>query len=111
MPLTMAPPTISTSVPGLHASTSMQNHSQATNMTEPSPQEKRLTRISIVLVIIYVLCHMWKLPPNVYEAWFSIAHNTTTHVQWPEWLGIVHEISHLLLLANSAFNFIIYLFL
>ena len=80
-------------------------------MTEPSAQEKRLTRISIVLIIIYVLCHMWKLPPTVYEAWYSITNNTTTHVIWPDWLDVVQTISHLLIVANSAFNFIIYLLL
>ena len=80
-------------------------------VTEPSHQEKRLTRISIVLIIIYILCHIWKLPPSIYEACYSIYHNTITHVKWPSWLDVLHDISHVLILANSAFNFIIYLVL
>lgn len=102
----------SSSASALNAAAIMNAAKEARNtITEPSPQEKRLTRISIVLIIIYILCHMWKLPPTIYEIWYSITHNTTTHVHWPDWLDIVHDISHVLILANSAFNFIIYLVL
>lgn len=89
-------------------STTIENKAR-TNVAEPSPEEKRLTRISIVIVIIYILCHIWKLPPSVYEAWYSVSHNTTKDVKWPNWLDTVNDISHVLILANSAFNFIFYL--
>ena len=82
------------------------------NIAEPSLEEKRLTRISIAIVIIYILCHIWKLPLSISEAWNSIAKGTTS-VQWEDsnWYNIVHDISHGLILANSAFNFIFYLVL
>ena len=80
------------------------------NIAEPSAQEKRLTRISIAITIIYILCHMWKIPPSIYEAWYNITHNTT-NMNHTVWWDMVNDISHLLILANSAFNFIIYLLL
>ena len=84
------------------------------NIAEPSAQEKRLTRISIAITIIYILCHMWKIPLSIYEAWYTITHNTTimNHTVWWDMVyEMVNDISHLLILANSAFNFIIYLLL
>ena len=72
-------------------------------------QEKRLTRISIAITIICILCHMWKLPPSIYESWHFIQYGTKPF--HPFWWDLVHDGSHLLILANSAFNFIIYLLL
>ena len=80
------------------------------SIAEPSAQEKRLTRISIAITIIYILCHMWKIPPSIYEAWYSITTNTI-YVNHTVWWDMVNDISHLLILANSAFNFIFYLLL
>ena len=71
----------------------------------------RLTRISIILIFIYILCHMWKIPPSIYEAWYYMVYDTTTMVPWPDWLEVLNDISHVLIQANSAFNFIIYLVL
>lgn len=82
-----------------------------TTVAEPSAHEKRLTRISIILIFIYILCHMWKIPPSIYEAWYLIYYGVTTEVPWPPWLDILNDISHVLIQANSAFNFIIYLVL
>ena len=82
-----------------------------TTVAEPSAHEKRLTRISIILIFIYILCHMWKIPPSIYEAWYLIYYGVTTEVPWPSWLHILNDISHVLIQANSAFNFIIYLVL
>ena len=64
------------------------------------------------IVVIYILCHIWKLPLSISEAWYSIAFDTT-QVTWKDynWYNIVHDISHGLILANSAFNFILYLLL
>ena len=78
-------------------------------MAQPSSQEKRLTRISIAIAIIYILCHMWKLPPSIYEAWYFIRYGK--FIDHPFWWDVVNNISTLLILANSAFNFIIYLLL
>ena len=42
--------------------------------------ERKLTRVSIVIVWLFVVCHMWRLVPNIYEAIFGIR-------RWPIWLS------------------------
>ena len=90
---------------------SFRENGQNDSIAEPSAHEKRLTRISIILIFIYILCHMWKIPPSIYEAWYFVSHDITTFVPWPDWLDVLQSISHVLIQANSAFNFIIYLLL
>ncbi|TRY78170.1 hypothetical protein TCAL_16684 [Tigriopus californicus] len=72
-------------------------------------QEKRLTRISIFIVWLFIFCHFWKLIPTCYEVFVS--HNGSNHDNWPFSVLVVEHISHLLITFNSAINFLIYLVL
>ena len=72
-------------------------------------QEKRLTRISIFIVWLFIFCHSWKLFPTIYEAIQS--DNGLHHDDWPWVILFLEHVSHLMITLNSAINFLIYLFL
>ena len=38
-------------------------------------KESRLTRISICIVWLFILCHIWKLIPTIYELLYSEVRN------------------------------------
>ena len=69
-------------------------------------QERRLTRISILIVWMFIGCHVWKLIPTAFEAGYS--HNGLSHKNWPQWVLFIESISHFLVTFNSAVNFLIY---
>jgi len=71
--------------------------------------EDRLTRISMSIVWIFLFCHVWKLIPTIYEAVYS--GETQVLTDWPKWLLMVNDISHTLIVFNSAVNFLIYVVL
>lgn len=68
--------------------------------------EKRLTRISLCIVWLFIFCNVWKLVPTIYEFWHSTDDEKLG--QWPEWLSVINDISHTLIVFNSAVNFLIY---
>ena len=68
--------------------------------------ENRLTRISLGIVYLFIICHVWRLIPTVYEALFS--EDGTVITNWPKWLLHVYHLSHTLIVFNSAVNFILY---
>lgn len=65
--------------------------------------ENRLTRISLAIVWMFIFCHVWKLIPTMYEALTS-----SNGEDWPHWLHVINDISHSLIVFNSAVNFLIY---
>ena len=69
-------------------------------------QENRLTRISLSIVSLFIVCHVWRLVPTAYEALFS--QDGTVLTEWPDWLKHVHDLSHTLIVFNSAVNFLLY---
>jgi len=66
--------------------------------------ENRLTRISLAIVWMFIFCHIWKLIPTVYDAITA----EEDHDNWPQWLHRINDISHTLIVFNSAVNFLIY---
>jgi len=81
------------------------NHSvQHTNA-----QEQRLARISTSIVWLFIICHIWRMIPTIYECLNS--ENGLEVPTWPAALDIIEHISHSLILANSAVNFLIYVFM
>ena len=81
------------------------NISNEQNKTKISV-ENRLTRISLGIVYLFIVCHIWRLIPTVYEAFFS--KDGTVLSEWPKWLFHVYHLSHTLIVFNSAVNFILY---
>lgn len=75
-------------------------------LTSEQSQEQRLTRISILIVWLFLFCHVWKLVPTAFEAGFS--HDGLTHSNWPQWVLVAENMSHLLITINSSINFLIY---
>ncbi len=57
--------------------------------------------------IFFQACHIWKLIPTIYEAFIEEKGNPI----WPDWLNIIKDISHVLVVFNSAINFLLYLVL
>ena len=73
-------------------------------------QENRLTRISLGIVFLYIVCHIWRMIPTAYEIIFLETDNTFMK-NWPFWLVHVYHLSHTLIVTNSAINFLIYVVL
>ena len=76
---------------------------------QPNAQEARLTRISLSIICLYLICHIWKLIPTFYEAFNGDVENPLP--AWPEWLNVIKNLSHVLVVFNSAVNFLLYLIL
>ena len=68
--------------------------------------ENRLTRISLGIVYLFIICHVWRLIPTAYEAFFS--KDGTVISLWPRWLLHIYHLSHTLIVFNSAVNFMLY---
>ncbi|TRY64039.1 hypothetical protein TCAL_12293, partial [Tigriopus californicus] len=73
---------------------------------EQRKAENRLTRISMSIVWLFIFCHVWRLVPTLYES----IHVGSLKI-WPDWLSIINDLSHTLIVFNSAVNFLIYVFL
>eukprot|EP00093_Oithona_nana_P006534 06534.XXX_28089_27768_1 [CDS] Oithona nana genome sequencing. len=69
-------------------------------------KENRLTRISLSIVWLFIICHVWKLIPTIYELIYS--ENGLELPNWPSWLVTIKHLSHTLIAFNSAVNFLIY---
>ena len=67
-------------------------------------KEARLTRIGLGIVSLYVLCHIWRLVPTIYE----LIYGSENH---PIWYKHMTGFSHNMIVLNSAINFLLYLVL
>ena len=67
-------------------------------------KEARLTRIAIGIVSLYLLCHVWRLIPTIYE----LINGDETY---PSWLKHVLGFSHNMIVLNSAINFLLFVVL
>jgi hypothetical protein len=93
-----------------HDSPRLRRHGGQRNRScrqQPNAQEARLTRISVSIICLYLFCHIWKLIPTLYEALFG----AVDHHQWPLWVEFIKNMSHVLVMFNSAVNFLLYLIL
>ena len=77
-------------------------------------REYRLTRISLAIGWILLLCHSWKVIPAAYNLYQSLHLGQGTTAEdlgsptSPEWLVWVERIGKLLLTLNASLNLIIY---
>ena len=67
-------------------------------------KEARITRIALGIVSLYLLCHIWRLVPTVYE----VIYGSEKH---PVWIKHLTGFSHNMIVLNSAINFLLYLVL
>ena len=69
--------------------------------------EIALAKVSVAIVIIFVLCHSVRWIPNVYEL---VRIMRGEKEDWPPWIESLTHISHFLTTLNSSVNFYIYCF-
>jgi len=64
--------------------------------------ERRLTRIAIFIVWLFLSCHLLRVVPTAWEALYG------EEALWPAWMNFISDLSHLLVVVNSAVNFLLY---
>ncbi|CAB4058169.1 unnamed protein product [Lepeophtheirus salmonis] len=72
-------------------------------------KERRLTIISLCVISIFILCHIWKVIPTIVEASYST--DGLDHSNWPKWVLTIEKISHTMISLNSVINFLLYIIL
>jgi len=71
--------------------------------------EIMLAKISCLIVVVFVICHIVRWIPNIYEIQQG-AIISAADLHWPLWIVYITEVSHLLTVINSSVNFYIYCF-
>ena len=69
--------------------------------------ENRITRIALAIVWLFLCCHIVKVVPTFYAAVYS-SNFFGSSEDWPPWLRHINDLSHLLIVFNSAVNFLLY---
>ena len=87
-------------VPQLHS----KYHEILNNLILLRTKEARLTRIALGIVSLYLLCHIWRLVPTIYELIYGSE-------DFPNWIEHMTGFSHNMIVLNSAINFLLYLLL
>ena len=60
-------------------------------------------------MLMYLFCHIWKLIPNIYEAVHGFGEDgLAIQPEWPTWLNWIKDLSHIMVVLNSACNFLPY---
>ena len=72
--------------------------------------EIALSKVSLIISLVFILCHSIRFVPNIYELVVRIQARNE-HVHWPEWVDCFTYLSHLLTVFNSSVNFYIYYFI
>ena len=66
--------------------------------------ENRMTRVSIMIIVIFVICHLPRIIPNVYEVFSRVFPESEENFS----IKILKIVNILLLIVSSSVNFIIY---
>ena len=68
-----------------------------------------LAKVSIGIVVVFVICHSVRWIPNIYELHQRLRRDTEDEsIPWPLWVEYTTEISHFLTVLNCSVNFYIY---
>eukprot|EP00093_Oithona_nana_P008765 08765.XXX_270950_269375_1 [CDS] Oithona nana genome sequencing. len=67
--------------------------------------EVALAKVSLTIVLIFILCHSVKWIPNIYEL---LRLSSQDKRQWPHWIESVTHVAHFLMSLNSSVNFYVY---
>ena len=86
-------------------------------ISSPRPQRKNtltiehielgLAKLSLVIVFIFILCHSFKLIPNIYELFFGLTDAGELQSSWVR--SVIHFSNFLIVLCCSS-NFYVYCF-
>ena len=84
-------------------------------ISSPRPQRKStltiehielgLAKLSLVIVFIFILCHSFKLIPNIYELFYGLTHAGELQSSWVR--SVIHFSNFLIVLCCSS-NFYVY---
>jgi len=71
--------------------------------------EISLSKISLLIMSAFIMCHSVRWVPNIYEL---IQHMKPDdeEFEWPEWVDSMTHVSHFLTTLNASINFYIYFF-
>merc|ERR1712038_548589 len=74
-------------------------------------REVNISIINIYVAIMILLCHSIRVVPNVWEIVMAIGEDSDNFQEpdWPPWLDVLVEVSHLALTICSSLNFYIYM--
>ena len=67
--------------------------------------EVALAKVSLTIVLIFILCHSIKWIPNIYEL-LRLSSNDKRN--WPSWIESTTHVAHFLMSFNSSVNFYVY---
>jgi hypothetical protein len=68
-----------------------------------------LAKVSILITIVFIVCHSIRWIPNIYELVQRIMNNDI-YESWHSWVETVTYISHFLMVLNSSVHFYLYYF-
>ena len=88
-------------------STSVSLHDRRSSLSSSKKNEIALAKVSLAIVLIFILCHSVRWIPNVYELVRIVRGQKE---DWPSWIESLTHISHFLTTLNSSVNFYIYCF-
>ena len=78
-------------------------------MTAHAEQSKKsevaLAKVSLTIVLIFILCHSIKWIPNIYE---HLRLSGNDKRKWPSWIESTTHVAHFLMSFNSSVNFYVY---
>ena len=74
-----------------------------------TPTETHLTKISMAIILVFIVCHGIRWIPNIYEL-IQISHPDfdDANFVWPHWIQSSANISQFMIVLNSSVNFYIY---
>ena len=72
-----------------------------------TPRETQLAKISLMIVLVFIICHGVRWIPNIAEL-TQLYRNDKSIIYWPPWIDSTSNISHFLITLNSSANFYIY---
>ena len=77
------------------------------NKRQVKLNEIELANVSIIVVVVFIVCHSIRWIPNIYELIIRI-YSEEINVKWPVWAEYIAEINQFLIVFNSSVNFYIY---
>ena len=72
--------------------------------------ELELAKVSLIVIIIFVICNSIRWIPNIYELLQRLKLDEDDRIEWPEWVSSMIQVNHFLTVFNSSVNFYVYYF-
>ena len=82
--------------------TSISINERHSSLSSSKKNEIALAKVSLALVLIFILCHSVRWIPNVYELVRIVRGQRE---DWPSWIESLTHISHFLTTLNSSLIF------